>query len=49
VDQHVLICADPVTRGKRRDLRTIEAGAVAVVEIFERRGLLKLRELLEAS
>jgi hypothetical protein len=47
VDQDVLVRTDPVTRGKGRDLRAIEAGAVAVVKIFERCALLKLRELLE--
>src|SRR5579863_5923718 len=47
VDQNVLVRADPVTRGKCRDLRAVEAGAIAVVEIFERCALLKLRELLK--
>src|SRR5260370_30398122 len=47
VDQDVLIRADPVTRGERRDLRAVEAGAVAVVKIFKGGTLLKLRELLK--
>jgi hypothetical protein len=48
VDQDVLIRTDPVTCGERRDLRTIEAGSVAIVQILESGALLKLCELLKA-
>jgi hypothetical protein len=47
VNQDVLVRADPVARGEARQLRAVEAGSVAIVEIFKRRTLLKLCELLK--
>src|ERR1700753_261975 len=49
VDQHVLMSADPVARGKARDLGTIESMTRTVVQILDGGSAdLQLRELKQS-